>query len=370
MWIFGAPRVEWLPSCVTAREGTEMLYWFFPAFAAVLCIRHGLDNRRSIRILYWLIMANAGLLAAFGIVQLVSGTHSIYWRQPVPLDNHFFAAFGYANHAGAFFTLIFCIGAGLLLYYMRWRTSGWVPLQRKRGQWVYWFLGPALAVSVVAAVFSLSRTATVLTLLASVILGASVRTIAGKSLTKATRFYILISVLGLAVLAFLAVNAFVGKRVRAEFEHTSAGSVYDQTLGGRFWQTKAAAAIWRDNPWFGVGGWGYRYYIGFYVEEEILRKCRERKIGAANVHNDPVQFLAEFGVIGFGLLFATAALLIWPVISGGAWKREIVLFPLLGVGMVLVQSLIDLPLRCPAILNTCFVVLAASGEYVKRLDRG
>jgi O-antigen ligase len=310
---------------------------------------------------------NAAAVSCFGILQFVSGTHAIYWRQAMPLHIHFFAGFGYANHAGAFLTLTLCIGLTLALYYLGRRSGPDVPPVRRSGAMVYGCLCLALPVILVGLYLSLSRAAILLAMAALVVFAWALRSVALRTLTKIGRFHALISIAALAVLCGLAVHAYAGRQLRSEVTGTSPRNAYDQTVRGRLWQAKAAAEIFRDHPWFGVGGWGYRYYAGFYVDGDMLATSARQKIGAANVHNDPVQFLAEFGAVGFGLLAATVVLLAWPGFSGGAWRREMVFFPLLGAAMTLSHSLIDLPFRCPAVLSAWFVVLAAIGTYAASL---
>ena len=113
-WVYSAPRILWLPSAVSPIEAREMLYWFFPALTLVLCVRHGLWSRASIRLVFGIMVVNAAVLGVFGIIQFLSGTSSIYWR--FPLNGHFFASFGYSNHAAAYFTLLLSLSLGLCFY--------------------------------------------------------------------------------------------------------------------------------------------------------------------------------------------------------------------------------------------------------------
>ena len=80
------------------------------------------------------------------------------------------------------------------------------------------------------------------------------------------------------------------------------------------------------------------------------------------MHNDPLQFLAEFGVVGSLLLLAAVVALAWPVFRQRLVERPARLFALLGLALVLVHSLVDLPFRCPAILFAWTAVLAGLGR--------
>jgi len=72
----------------------------------------------------------------------------------------------------------------------------------------------------------------------------------------------------------------------------------DRAGASRLMVVTAALEIWRDSPWFGVGGWGFRYLASSHLPERAV----EKTAGLANVHNDPVQFLLEFGLVGSGLM--------------------------------------------------------------------
>jgi O-antigen ligase len=132
-------------------------------------------------------------------------------------------------------------------------------------------------------------------------------------------------------------------------------------LSKRVFLVDKALEIWADHPWFGVGGWGYRYLLGVYLEPDQWDLIER---GRANVHNDPAQFLAEFGLFGASMLLAAILALAWPMVRGHVWKHPIATMPLIGLVAILLYSLIDLPFRSPAILYTWSVIAAAIPRLV------
>jgi O-antigen ligase len=114
--------------------------------------------------------------------------------------------------------------------------------------------------------------------------------------------------------------------------------------------------MWQDHPGFGVGGWGFRYLLGWYIPPD---RWREIGIGTANVHNDALQFLAEFGGVGAGLMAAAVVVLLAPVLKIRPWKKPLPLIALLGLCATVLHSMIDLPFRSPAILYSWLAILAA-----------
>ena len=113
--------------------------------------------------------------------------------------------------------------------------------------------------------------------------------------------------------------------------------------------------MWQDHPAFGVGGWGFRYLLGWYIPSNQWHEIRE---GDANVHNDALQFLAEFGAVGSGLMAATVLVLLVPALKERPWEKPLPLIVLLGLGATVVHSMIDLPFRSPAILYSWLAILA------------
>lgn len=365
-WGFGLPpRPAMALFCVERKEALEMLVWFAPLYAVLLVIRNGLLRTQKLELLK-LLAANAGLAAFFGLVQYLTGAPGVYWLTPIKV--HYFAAFGYPNHAGAFFALMLALSFGLLLR----------SLLRKEGPSEVFWLGPVLALAALGAVFSKSRAAILI-----VSLWAVPGTLYGFRRLRGRR-----SVQGRAAVlvclaALLAVSAYVvwvvpGNPVKEEMKGTTVQEVVGRMeLGGDVFK-QAAWRIWRDHPWFGVGGWGFRHFLPYYAPPMPKRQF---PTGSANVHNDPLQVLVEFGVVGAGLLLLTVLILLAPVArkfwrirapEAGDSRFWLMKIPPLGAALLagllltLIHSLADLPFRSPAILWTWFTLLACAPVCLDR----
>jgi O-antigen ligase len=346
-WLYTPPPIPWLPSAITKAEAGEMLAWFFPAWTLLLTLRSGLFGRRTLRYVYGLLAGNAALLALFGIVQFISGTQSIYWIQP--LDCPFFASFGYANHAGAFFTLMFAISAGLLSRRFVTKQFG------GRARWLV-MLSVCALLNFLAANLSLSRAAILLTwtLAAFLVLYTLLKT--WPILRPVQRLNLLAAIAATALVAGLLVAATAKDDIEEELSTLHPGSRSANLLGGEWALLRPAAfKMWQDHPVTGVGGWGFRYLLGWYIPPE---QWREIRVGDASVHNDALQFLAEFGAVGAGLMAATVLVLLVPALKNRPWKKPLPLLALLGLGATASHSMIDLPFRSPAILYSWLAILA------------
>jgi O-antigen ligase len=358
-WFAGVPRVRHLPAAVTAPEGRFMLLGVFNAWVLALCIRHGLATRRGLRRVYRYVLGAAFGLGCFGIVQYFSGTDSLYWVWE--RRRHFFASFAYENHAAQFFLMMLCLAAGYAAYLLcRRGVSIRRPLVVR--------LSALVGVLFLSTVFSLSRAGIVF---AAVAVVAGALYVIRNLPPHVTTYAKLALVTGLAVVCIcglVLVSGAVGQDIREDFTQRHPGQTLLQHAHAvRAWQWQAALDMWRQRPLWGVGSFGFRYFVRFYAPAESLRALSGQSAG--NVHNDWLHYLAELGLAGAALLAASLAALIAPVVTSRAWRREIVALPLMGAGMVLVHSLFDLPYRCPAVLAAWVLLVAGGGRYY-RLSSG
>jgi O-antigen ligase len=375
-WLYGVPHISWLPSSVASIESRMMLYWFVPVWVATLAVRHGMlrgGQRRLFRFMIW----NGAVLSLFGFIQNFSGTQSLYWITPLP--GYFFATFGYPNVAGAFFVLMFMASAGL---WFQETVSG------KRDNKPHWLLIP-LAINFAGAIGSLSRAAI---LLAGILLVLSaIYCLAAAWSRMGLGVQIKVVVVGALLIAVMSALyiAFPSSNLKKEINDINGETFYDQTIGLREYQYQSAWAMFKDRPWFGVGGWGYRHYAIRYVTPEQYMKMVKGK-GMANVHNDVLQFLAEHGVVGFGLMLA-AVVALWTSIIKGAIqsvKKNFISdendrvrkppfllrippslwFILMGTTATVVHSMIDLPFRAPPVLMAWVLILACAPAFMARQE--
>ena len=362
----------WLPFSVSSAESIQQLYWFPSVTLAVLAVRHGVPRAGQRRLLLDLIWGGAAL-AAFGWIQWISGTQSLFWI--TPLSDHFFASFGYENHAGAFFTLLFAVSGGI------WFQACMDKDEKVRA---HWYLVPML-LNASGAFGSISRAAMLLTMTILVVGGGFALWASWKRVQLGTRVKA-ITYAGLVIAVSIGLYfAFPDGLVRKKLDRIHISTFYEDTIGGRMYQYQSAWAMTKDHPLFGVGGWGYRHFVHQFVTPEILEKMA-KGAGQANVHNDTLQFLAEHGLVGFGLMLSVAIVLLVPILRG-AWRMLItpplvdwdnpyypplqrvpaVIYAVLaGTLATVIHSMIDLPFRSPAILVTWGLCLACAPAFMPR----
>jgi len=365
-WRIMPPRWPGWPWAFDRSEAFQMLTWFFPAWTIALAVRSPLMARHMVRRLLSLVICSAGLLALFGLIQFATRTRSIYGLSP--LECEFFASFAYANHAAAYFVLTGALAAGLL-YREVFQAADRPDMGRSEWaagrQWKAAGLAAVLVLCLTAANLSLSRAGVILAwALACFVAGyGAIRS--WRLLPPAGRLTFAVVAVAVTGIFYFVVAGFGDKAICEQFTPVVAGcgpvtpilGKFGLSMGDRPLFARAAIAMWRDYPWFGVGGWGYRHLIANYVPPEAWNNLM--RSGWASVHNDTLQFLVEFGIVGFGLMLAALASLVIPAFRRIGRNRALWVMSMLGLALVVVFSLVDLPFRCPAILYMLLFALAA-----------
>lgn len=352
-WTYSEPRWAWLPSAITASEARQMLDWFVPAWVVLLAMRSPRLSSRGVRTLWRGLAYQAAALALFGILQYCSGTTHMYGF--IPMRPHFFASFGYPNHAGSYFLMSLCL-AGALLSWDLAPGGGRTMVYRRLA------LAAVILLCFMGALLALSRYAIIMGTLVMVAQTVFLVLVIWSRLKAVQRVHLIAVCVACLSLAGLLVVGIGREGIRKEFKPEQDQKTFvTRETDFRWFQLQSAMRIWRDHPWVGVGGWGYRYLIGHYLPPEEWRRINE---GKANVHNDPVQFLAEFGLVGAGCMAGVVVLLGWTAWRNRHVRNPLWVLPLVGCGLVAAQSLIDLPFRSPAVLLLWLILLAGVGRVL------
>lgn len=387
-WRIPPPPKPSMPFCVDPAEHAVLLLWFIPVLLAALAAKHGLLKKGK-RMLLAGFCWNGAALALLGFIQLATGTKSIFWGGE-ELPAYFFATFGYPNFAGAFFTLLFAISVGLWFGRVNEDTIGpsastaaaWADDGRRKAS-PHWLLIPVL-LNLCAAIASLSRAAILLCGVVAVALGVYMVIGAWQTSTTGRRVQLVASIVGVLLVAALSLTILAPKALTAELLTITPEAISERVSGRGQYHARVAKAIFDDHPVFGVGGWGYPHYLQLYITPEERKSIQIT--GGANVHNDTLQFLAEQGAIGFGLLALCALAVLLPLIwqagrvnhamavageeSGRAKPRWLYRMPpemiavLVGAIATVCHSLGDLPFRSPAVLMVWMLAFVCATGFL------
>ena len=359
-WTYSPPPLPGWPFCVVREEALQVLLWFVAVVSAVIAVRHAIRPSARYFILK-LFVANGALLSILGFAQVFTCPGKLFWYRTIEV--YFFSTFGYPNHAGTFFVMMTAINIGLLI-----RAIG----NKGRSGEIAW-LTLAFCLNAAGCYGSLCR--------AAIVMGSLV-IVAGLAYgflylwNRIPRIKVLAAAaIAAAVLVCAGVLALVpGSPLKKEIDTIDFSHLASVYQGDREELAQAALEIWKDHSWTGVGGWGFRRYVGLYMAPDRWEYLLTS--GRANVHNDAIQFLCEHGIIGFGLMAALAlALLVHALVrlpqipresdpSSGiqhSWFGSVspcVWASFAAIAAMVVHSTIDLPFRSIANTLVWFILLA------------
>ncbi len=413
------PPIPFAPFCMNFKHHFDVLMWFLPALLAMLAAKHAL-LRSGKRLLVEMLVWNAAALAVFGFIQRSTGAKFVMmWDQAeydalvasirassgigylVP-DPNFFSMFGYPNMAGSYFMLAFALSIGVWITHVRKvekepRHHSKIEVTRQKK--LLRFLRAhyalvAVILNFLGVMYTLCRAAMIVTIVFSAL--AFVYYICRMVFAKKDRARQVkraaFNVGGAVILLIIAlVFAPNGKSsaskglaaVAQELESVNAANAANRISGKTEAGSRVAVEIFKEYPIFGCGGWGYRHLCLNRLGDMELKRMAP---GAANVHNDYLQFLCEHGVVGLGCIIAIFLCLVVPLFRD--WARLIhaarflspenappspravyccppgVLWTLLGAFAVAFHAVFDAPLRSGAVLGLLLVSLACASGYM------
>lgn len=365
-WMKGIPHTEWLPSGVDVpfeRWGPwRMLLIYASVLLSVCAVWIGLTRRRSLQLLFTALAANAFFLAILGIAQRATGADKMFWFWKPPAT-YFVSSFIYKNHAGAYFNLLLALCCGLALWHYE---RGLRRLDKSSPSGLFAFFGTAV---VLLVVFSYSRTATLL-MFAFLLVAGGIFFWRQKRQPDAGNRGPLIT-----IIVLLALGSFIYlglKSLRTERFMASIAQLQNQIeAAGLGTREIAAQATWemaKDEMIFGWGSGSFRFCFPIYQHRyPALMKLPDsgRAMYWDHAHNDYVELLAEFGLVGGALLVLMAGYLGFSYLRIAAWRNPVALFGGLGCGLVAVHSIVEFHAYNPAILATFCVLAGGTIRWVE-----
>lgn len=410
-YALGSQPWGWLPWSLRSDEAWGVLNWFPPSLAAALAARHALLGQTK-RWLMGFVCMMGGVLAVAGIVQYAMGGTFLYWGMETRA--FFFATFGYPNHAACWFPAVMALSVGMTLWTLEHPGRSRVP------PWVY---GLCAALCAVSGVLSGSRAGMLFTLalLGFTALYVPVRyfgSLPGGMRWAVTGTLAAVAAVALGTAAFRmhAVTANTARAealraasTQAEREAAAAMPTYtalpwvDGVLGeiaGTDWasffenpmlmrsgyQGILALRQAADHPVAGTGAWSFRWLNEAYIDredpEERTWLGKRMGVGQANVHNDTLQFLAEHGWVGFGLMLGCVLALALPFLKAflaspaytvsdaqadRCWLNRLnvfCVFAFVATALIAAHSFIDLVFRSAACMLLYGLIFACAPGFV------
>ena len=311
----------------------------------------GLRRRRAALTVLWVFVISGVLLAMVAILQHLGDAEKVLWKVASESKKGFWGSFFYRNHGAAYLNWVL-VGTGCLYFYHAKHSA-------KAGQsggphficvfsFILTFCSVGLALSRGGIIFaSLISVVFLLGMFLQYLLGAlSVRRSLGISMVLAT-LLALGGMMAYRTIDWAAMQDRFGD-IGAKIENID-----------RDERTLSSLATWemaQDKLWLGWGAGSFRYAFPNYQKAypELWYKRYHNEKGWIGrkffryAHNDLLQFLAEYGIIGCSLLLAALLSLLATGLRGFMQHPLVVLFLLFGFFCALAHAFADFIFSCPA----------------------
>lgn len=356
----------YLPSSVKAdydtMNGLRTFVIQVSAFSLACGIWVGIKRRKTALIILWSFVTSGVVMSFVAILQKLSGTKKLLWLVDVANANPW-GTFAYRNQAAAFLILVLLISG--LLYLFHERQS----LRKLKTS------GPHLLIFLFILILSgsiwlsLSRSGIILGylllgfFLILVILNGLLRGISPRFWMNFGTIFLLLC-LGIIFISRLSDwQEFKDRSAKLEI------IIKDIESYDRYLSSKATWDMFQDRSMYGWGAGSFRYIFPIYQKEyeELWYFYDHRKQPYGRkiynyAHNDWIQFLAEYGIVG-GILLACVFLgsftYLWFVFKVSLISACLLLF---GIMMIFVNNFVDFIFSSPSYWVAFFGALVLTGK--------
>ncbi len=321
----------------------------------------GLTRRKAVHTLFWILTANTLGLVLVTFFQHYSRPPVILWFYEAATPN-FLGPFPVHSHGAAYFLLAIGVALGMAGHHFK-NPRHAHKRSTPTGFFVFTALFALLLLFFSFSTFAAVAAAVLIAYFAASILhreffasGAGPRVFTGR----------LIIALSMVLAGFLSHTI-----VTAGQERLGGGRDIDAHIADRTeWETgvRAGWTMFRERPAFGFGAGGWTYFSEQYAGAEIDNAVLPAHPNAEHAGSEWTRLPAETGAAGTVLVLAGLAFLLFHTARPRVWKTQFLLFPLLGVLAVFLQSGVDLIFRTPAVLATWLMVWVLTAALA-RIDR-
>ncbi len=336
-------------------NAARTLLMFSPVWIWGCVLTLGIDRRRGLRRILWAAVLGGSLMALLGAIQRLTTAKSIYWF--IDSSNpDFFGSFIYPNHAAAFLYLLLGMTLGLALYHH----------QRSEQEFLrsgpHYFLGFLAVLLVLGLVFSKSR--------AGIVLGSAVGLVGGSVIVlrilgrgqdmRQGMVLGILSVIGVGFLGYSVMNFTDVGGILMDFETLKDSN--SPSLESRLTLQQATWEAFTKNKWYGTGAGSFQYRFPF-------EQANYPGLGAVgkrmytHAHNDYLQVLMEYGLIGSFLISGFFLCLMWGAVKSVFLRPAMLVCFLAGLGALALHSWWDFPGYCPSVLILVVFMLAIMGRW-------
>ena len=288
VWEFSHARIDGFPACITQAGSVQGLFWHILVIPAMLVVGNGMGKKGRTLLLKYLVSISA-LLALFGLIMHASWTGTA--------GSQTFATLPNPATAGIYFFMHFCVAAALYTQEVGSEIRDRIQCHA---------LFAATVLNLAGVLFSLSCIGIALSAGALVLLFVYGTVYLANRIATADKMRMMAAGLILAgLLAFLHFVAYPQNPIHdciATITSGHWGTLEAKTEHAVL--TSVAKRMFKANAVHGVGTWGYAQpsCFGKFMEDDEWEALSNQEATPATCDNDCLQFLAEYGCVGFAVL--------------------------------------------------------------------
>ncbi|MGB0412823.1 MAG: O-antigen ligase family protein [Coraliomargarita sp.] len=347
------PPVAWLPTGVQSdyepMNAFRVLSSFSAAFMLCWGLWVGIRRRQSAVAVLWILAVSGTLMGMVAILQKLSDANGLLWM--VKSSNQsFWGSFFYRNQAAAY--LVQVMVASAVLFFYHYNQSE----RRAQAGGPYLLLGIFIALTAASLGLALSRGGI---LFGSLFLGVFVVAAIGRFLLSVSLQRSLI-ISGLVVMILAGGGYAASRMINVEDIQRRFGDI-GETIATADQDSRAICTkiTWRmaqEELLFGWGAGSWRYIFPMYQKSypEIYYTRYHRKKGWIGrrayryAHNDIVQFLFEFGIVGCSLLLLSWGYWLFSLCFRASGNALAAFMLLCGMGLACGHAFVDFIFNSPA----------------------
>ena len=309
------------------------------------------NNRQRLKILAYTLVCSGLLQALYGSIMSLSSLEYNFFLKKYAYVGVATGTFINRNHLAGYLEMTLAIGIGLMIATLG-AGSGSATLKKKLLNILRLLLSArarlrlALVMMVIALVLTHSRMGNTAFFASLLIAG-----VIGLMLARHATRPVLLLLVSLILIDLLIVGHWFGlEKVKQRLEQTSIVTEQRDEVYAYVWRQ------WQDYPLTGSGLRSFYSVFPRYRGGDIVNYYRE-------AHNDYLQFAAETGLIGLGLLGVIVAASLLAALIAQYRRRDPLLrgmsfAAIMGITAILIHSSVDFNLQIPANAATFMVLLA------------
>ncbi|MGZ0708413.1 O-antigen ligase family protein [Coraliomargarita sp. W4R53] len=364
----------WLPTSVQSdyqsMNAWRVLASFSASFALIWGLWAGLTRRKPVLLVLWSLLLSGAGMGLVAILQHLTEAKDVLWTFPSS-NPQFWGSFFYRNQGAAYLNLVLVAAAFLFFYHA---IKSRQRLRHGGPHFLCFFLFFITATSIGLA---LSRGGILFGLILTVVFFGLLIIYGIQSLFHVRSVIMTaLTVLCLAAGIYTVVTYVDLDAIETRFGDVEA-TIETANQDARAFSTRATWDMAQDRLAFGWGAGSFRHIFPMYQRNypelyyRTYHKKKQQWVGRKvyrYAHNDIVQFVAEYGVVGSLLVFGAIGVLLLQALYHSGGQVFACLILLAGTSQAFGHAFLDFIFNSPAYWMA-FLGLLATATKLLSLER-